>query len=358
MKITSLALSCMLVWLAAFSFSACNEESADEDGDAALDPCSDDNDCRIGFRCLNGSCVSTQCATDSDCLNGETCSIQSGASVGVCREISNDGDENTDGDVSVDGDENQPVEICTMGQNRCRNDELQLCQILHGRLDWTFVTECENGCANGACLSGDGDADTAKVCNPGAKQCMYNNVEKCNDYGTEWMVEDPCPDQQKMCREALPDAWCGEPEICGAGMRKCDGGQNAVLECNDDGTAWVLVQYCTGTQVCDENQSPIQCMGVQVCTPRRLRCMNNAVEECKSDGSTWQLVRNCGTETCACGNMVAGECTQADCISDPPCEAMSFGCQGDEVVMCSGYGWIPWTDCAESSQTCVDGACQ
>lgn len=144
-----------------------------------------------------------------------------------------------------------PGAVCDEGERRCSPAGVpQSC----GITDWIDDAACADGeeCVEGACV-------TERICEPGATRCADpTTVEVCDEVGAEWMAS-PC--LEGRCMEADGAAMCSELD-CVPGTRRCNGEQ-VIVECTADGTAYEFVDMCDGARTgrqCDRGECVELCV--------------------------------------------------------------------------------------------------
>jgi hypothetical protein len=139
-----------------------------------------------------------------------------------------------------------------------------------------------------------------------------------------------------------------EPNVCLAGSRTCAG--LIVKVCNDDGTALITEKTCVAPQTCADGA----CAETS-CVPNTKHCKDGSVWKCDSTGGGSTL-----SQTCAKSQFCREADDSATC-SDQACTAGEKLCDGEVATTCRADGSGPkesGVDCAETKQTCYQGACQ
>lgn len=139
-----------------------------------------------------------------------------------------------------------------------------------------------------------------------------------------------------------------DDRVCEAGARTCDG--LIVKVCNEDGTAETVEETCLPSQSCSDGVCT-----ETTCVPNTKFCKDSAIYKCDSSGGGSVL-----SQTCAIGKYCVEDDGDAEC-SDVACSAGAAMCDGTVATTCAADGSGPrpgGKDCAESDQTCIEGACR
>ncbi len=195
------------------------------------------------------------------------------------------------------------------------------CQSLGDEFFWLVVEDCTGTCTNGTCDSGgpgwdtrespdtaktdawtpDGGApDSSLFCEPGELTCLSDTERGiCNDEGSAWDIIETCTDgfvcDGGFCLEVI----CEPGALQGICL-----GTSSFGVCSEAGTQWI-VGYCEQGETCYEGD----CVSYE-CPPGAVICKGmTAVQECQEqpDGSYKWVV----TETCEGGICQDGECLGA-----------------------------------------------
>jgi len=148
-------------------------------------------------------------------------------------------------DAAAEEDGAEPP-ACEVGATTCIDDKLATCD---GAWGW-LLEACPEGqlCEEGACV--------AEVCEPYATRCTGEGaVQVCGPAGEGWSEPFSCPKDQ-VCQDGI----C-VPTECEPGEASCV--QDAVVECNEDGTGW-QVTPCDEDQVCFDGAC-IECVSDEDC---------------------------------------------------------------------------------------------
>ena len=163
------------------------------------------------------------------------------------------------------------------------------------------------------------DAGPVNVCTPNALACGADNaVYQCNADGT---------DQTKIqdCQFGCATDHCKE---CEANTTFCDG--DNLVTCSADGTI-------TNPQTCADGCQLDRC---NTCTPSTMFCDGANAVTCGADGTP------ASTTTCGAAGCLGGVCNS--------CTPNTTSCQGDTLVVCNANGMVQnTTSCALG---CAGGA--
>jgi|GEM_PF-1335884 len=171
-----------------------------------------------------------------------------------------------------------------------------------------------------------------------------------------------------VCSECQ-DQSCGDGRCEGTERAFCEPGQAGCFACEEDCAGPTCGDGdCTGTE--NPQSCPQDCAAT--CTPDASVCIGTRVSKCAADGHT-SVEFDCATvgQACSVGACVApnvcgnGICdgveSAASCAQDCStlCQPASRSCEGDKLVVCAADGQSKnETDCAASSQICVNGQCR
>ena len=258
--------------------------------------------------CFEGECAA--CAEDDvQCKDGV---------VQRCR----DGAWTVDDVCDVTCEAGRCVDSCEEDRLQCNGDVLQRCD----GLQYVDDSACDFLCRQGKCV-GECMPD-ARRCNPEAP----SEAQTCNTLG-QWDDSVACPS----------GAFCvqGECKPCEPKARRCD--ETGPSLCSDQGE-WEPQGACSEpTPACVDGE----CM---TCSPGSKRCSGNTLLECNEEGSDWDIVETCSGATPACLESIDA-CGQ--------CDASDKQCDGDTLQVCGDDGgWQVETVCSGSTPQCVDGACR
>ncbi|HKP60918.1 MAG TPA: hypothetical protein VJV78_29515 [Polyangiales bacterium] len=262
-----------------------------------------DDDCRVGVsECVSTSLIRT-CAPTGDgaewlvlqCGPNEQC--QSHAEMaGDAGETKGDGGAET-GDATGAA----CVGTCKIGEHSCVGPTLARICINGGvwQLDPCDVGEsCDSSV--GACVVG-GDA-AVRRCNPGAKACASEKVEKvCDADGTAW-VEQPCAANESC----LKDECTADPKSSCDDANACIDNKTAV-RCLGTDKGFELVNCAEGLY-CEAGR----CRGA-VCAIGSLCSANNQVRECV-DGKSIKDIQ-CGVNEVCQQNKDRASCVPLQCTT-------------------------------------------
>lgn len=230
------------------------------------------NECGVGESCVNNECVSptgAECRSDSECDGGEVCQSYRCVDAGTPE--------------CVDRNDCAANEICIDGECTTQNDSC------------VFNSECDDGkCVDGTCIASCTSNDQ---CGP---------YERCRipQGGTEGLCEQvECRRSSdcaagSVCVDAVCEQACDANADCGAGF-----------VCNNNG-------YC-------ETDPNVECRTTAECAANEI-CNNGACQEacgCNQDCPTDQV---CDMDTGTCEDLAqpepAAECeTTCDCPSGQAC---------------------------------------
>ena len=197
------------------------------------------------------------------------------------------------------------VGTCTAGAGECVSDVIaRYC--VDGRA-WQ-INPCGAGqrCVDGACEFGDGGL---QLCNPGARECGSEDIEKvCDRDGSKWLEQD-CQDGEQCLVDRCapdPDASCDVESRCldNKTALRCLGEDRGfeVVEC--DGDNYCEDGRCRGTicaigSVCAEDNQVVECLDGE--SLRTTQCAVN--EACKQERDN----AVCVPKTCEPGAIVCGD---------------------------------------------------
>lgn len=143
-------------------------------------------------------------------------------------------------------------------------------------------------------------------------------------------------------------------ENCNNGQTKCDG--NAIYECKDN--SWTLKEKCEGEldpecRVYDNQAEcvPTRTSGVAMppeeCENGEYKCEDNAAYVCED--SMWSKLNNCNDIPGASCKMLdnKAQCILLEVSGEPKyeCEAGSYKCEDNIVVVCDDGQWVKNEDC-------------
>ncbi|MFZ5470562.1 MAG: hypothetical protein ACOZIN_14090 [Myxococcota bacterium] len=264
--------------------------TGDPDIDSARFRCETDEQCALGFRCLQGICSTAQPKPMNDA--GEDASVPDGGEpkVEVCG---NGADDDGDGlrdcaDPDCLDETCDDQDACTVldrcrAEGSCRGDEL----ICNGN-----TGECPGGCIDGGCdyratVGSPCDAGSCRgdgVCGPGETNC-FDTLDNDGDSRVDCADSD-CVNQlcdRRACQTnylCLPSIGCSGPPTCAppqpchsAGACVSDGGCTYGISSDvacDDFAACTHTDLCTTGGVCVGTtyscaSPPTECHGGGVC---------------------------------------------------------------------------------------------
>lgn len=187
--------------------------------------------------------------------------------------------------------------------------------------------------------AGDGEGDTATVCEPDSTRCVGSSRLRCNETGTGFLAPDPCP------ADTFCDAGACKPRVCEPNAVQCVEGSNDFIACRPDGSGFGEPVSCGSTSFCDRGV----CRD-RVCTPGEVQCRLNAEVRCNDTGSAFGAPTDCGTDRfCAAGTG----------CRDRVCEPGTVTCVGTDRLRCrnDGSGYEAPQPCG-SNQYCAGGLCR
>lgn len=187
----------------------CNKDSDGKNGVCARSQCNKDDDCdRCGTRCLNHTCILTNCCTDADCTEGKVCTYDFGQPICLAPQCTTDADCgcgrfcNTHyGHMCSSWDDTNADEYPDSSRNPCCGDEIYY----NGTcLSHEYIED-------GHCLS-DNNCPTGYVCLYHDK-CLPATCAENADCGCEAVC------RKGHCEEGCDDSngCCNEGDICDRG---------------------------------------------------------------------------------------------------------------------------------------------
>lgn len=211
-------------------------------------------------------------------------------------------------------------DVCTLsGATQCKGDIVQTCKpAANGCLDWSDGVDC--AATNQACDATSGTALCVLTCTDmcsteGQTQCNATTIETCTkgtDGCLDWTAGTDCSTTNQACDATGGTAQCVTTctdQCTTSGSVQCDG--NVIETCATGSSGcleWTTTADCTqSNQVCDATGGTPACV-----TPCTNKCIAIALQSC--NGSVIQT-----------------------------CQAQSNGC----------LDWTPGTDCAATSEVCV-----
>lgn len=225
---------------------------------------------------------------------------------------------------------------CTPGSHECRDGGLYRCN--PDRTGYlTLVAQCASP---GRC---DAAAATcrAEPCVDGDLQCSGAALQRCE--ADAWVTEERCASAAQCTLQGCEETLCTPMEY------SCE--ERALRRCNTTGTAWIPVQTCATSELCDVATK--RC-APPVCQPGQRRCNTRGqLEECKSGLDGWDVLLDCaamagstvpsGTASSLC-DPNAGACSAA-----PSCPSGAFRCNAELVERCDGAAWRPHARCTSAA---------
>jgi hypothetical protein len=197
-------------------------------------------------------------------------------------------------------------------------------------------SETDQLCFGGRCLD--------RVCTPGQKACVENDVHLCADNGTD----------TTLYRDCYPNEYCEAAngscrvQVCAPGAPGCFGTIRAT--CKDDGSG-----YDPGSTDCADSGKVCEngsCLP-QICAPSSRICVDGGVAYCNYAGTALSQASPC---------YQGSHCLKGDCVANV-CVPGQPACDGTIVSTCNQQGsgaspGDPSNDCAAQGQVCDDGACK
>ena len=294
--------------------------------------CVSADDCDGTADCVKNECIAYQaCKTSLTCNKGQVCDTLSERCVECLT--ANDCAEG---------------EVCAaagcMKRTSCVSD-LQCTP--DGKLCDKALGYCVSCLTNDACPAsyhcavGECALD---ACEAGASKCEGNSVVACDSSGQGWMTPQPCL-QGASCKASGGVATCGAT-LCNAGQTYCQG--EKLLTCAADGMSVTSTIDCAAQgKHCNAGTCT-----TQVCTPNSFFCDGKELRECDATGASSVVVQTCsGEEVC--------DPSLLSCVA-LFCSPGSAVCNGAVATTCNGAGTGysgGGTDCSLQGKDCSAGAC-
>ncbi|MFZ4580433.1 MAG: hypothetical protein ACOYOB_18770, partial [Myxococcota bacterium] len=289
--------------------------------------CKSDKQCADqGHVCDQTKGVCVACLIDGDCDDGKSCKAQTcippAATCAATKDCpSGQVCDKTaslcvscidDNDCEVGQFCTQTVckpDACTASETACADATTRKVCAANGSV-WA-ETKCTDGLT---CIAGE----CAKtICTPGAKQCAdgENGIVTCSLNGTAWGVAAPCP-TDATCKDAI----CA-PHVCVPNAKKCDA-QGGLLSCAPDGLS-EMTWFCPATQdgkgqTCVTEAGAAVCKA-QACVPGTSFCDNAKAMTCAANGLSSSLKADCSLaasdgkdQLCLDGGCVPAACKKDD----------------------------------------------
>ncbi len=216
-------------------------------------------------------------------------------------------------------------------------------------------------------------AQQGTICDPSTQRCV-ECADAADCAGTADCLGNRCVPYQS-CGNSRD---CKAPQVCDPSRQRCvdcvdaadcpEAGQECEAHrcvtrrpCQSDNQCTPQGQLCNrGLGYCVDCLQPQDCLPgyrcsasgsceVGGCTPNALSCSGASVVRCAADGSSTSVVETC-----------AGACRDGACVAQL-CTPGAPVCNGDVATRCSADGMSyqsGGTNCAASSQSCVDGSCK
>lgn len=274
--------------------------------------CQFDAQCADGERCVDRVCGAfVRCSEDADCAGTDTpaCDLQSG----ICEACLLDAD-------------------CG-GSARCIRKQCESATACTNSLDCGTNEVCDRGI--GWCVECASDAD----CDEGST-CVGNAcVARCSSDKDCVAADLLCDPSAGHCVECVAHADCPgtyhcaagvcEVDVCQSGAGRCDGVQNAALQCNEQGSDFIPVLCPTGSS-CAEKEGAASCTP-WTCEPLSASCSDNGstLRVCAQNGLGFSEEVDCTED--------GGTCQGASCV-DVVCEPNALTCTGSTVTQCNVKG--------------------
>ena len=198
-------------------------------------------------------------------------------------------------------------------------------------------------------------------CNNGETKCENNDVYECKD--NSWALKQVCEDDlYSICKVYDNQAQC-IPTVtegvmpayeCWGDESKCQ--DNKTYVCKDH--AWVLENDCSAGDsyaVCEMQENKAVCVEAPIegamiyeeCQLGESKCEDNAVYVCKD--SMWSKLNDCNDIPGASCKMLdnKAQCILLEVSGEPKyeCEAGSYKCEDNIVVVCDDGQWVKNEDC-------------
>jgi hypothetical protein len=312
---------------------------------------------------VDGDAGGPICTSDAGCSGDETCPVATGACVALPTPCSKDDDCASRSD----------------GKNVC-DTAARICAECAGTAGCGDAARCVSStCISAVKCKNSLDCPQDQVCDTATHFCVACLADAdCPDHGrcgdnvcrTACVSDKECTPLGELCDAAAgycvncrssadcaANQYCGRGaclgDVCAAGTSRCDG--NAVLGCNDEGSALSASFPCAQGQTCAVQGSTASCHD-WICPPLVTGCDAEKVVTCSADGLTQTVTDDCGARHQVC---VAATCKPVTCQAD------SFFCVGSELRRCSTNGdssmtWLTCTPtqyCDEAGGTCKAQVC-
>ncbi len=255
------------------------ERDACTEGSCANVSCTDDADCGHTYRCRNGRCQSLDSA------------IPPGPEGGM-RDAGMD-----TGLPPMDGGDDAGV--CVEGALRC-DAKAGVVRSQCRRRTWESAEPC------GEDLLCDSEGAMPGECKPAIAACLGRKPLQPFCVGKERTVcgadlvskKSTTCKSSEHCTEATGDA-CAD---CTRSEARCEG--DKLLACNADRDGFAEVESCKPGEC---NAQLGRCTKL-VCQPNAFDCVENAVMQCNGDGTANTTIKECGSATCDKANKRCNMC--------------------------------------------------
>ncbi|MFC1643330.1 hypothetical protein ACFL5O_11720 [Myxococcota bacterium] len=232
------------------------------------------------------------------------------------------------------------------GGYRCSGRDLEQCQPLSEE-GWILVQRCASKC--------NADLGQCQICEPNTYRCALWRLEKCQNDGRGWQLEETCGSSELCVSDA------GRCLPCTTGQAHCEG--EVLHICNALG-GWDR-EWCGSPSLCNATaRSCLQCKpGRLDCNQRNRRecdhpldCSQSELRRC-TDESEWEHMQTCDTHALclAALEQVQSGGPEAEVLCENPvCEADTFTCDGKMLLACAP-GQDTWQKIHVADKRCVSG---
>ncbi|MFZ4580095.1 MAG: DUF1566 domain-containing protein [Myxococcota bacterium] len=314
----------------------------DADADSGPPPCKSPSDCPDPLDlCISGTCQpQTPCKSDKQCSDlGHVCD----QAKGVCVECQVDGD--------CDDGQTCKAQVCVMPAAACTaTKDCSAGQVCDKTAGFCVLCIDDNDCE-------DGQFCTETVCKPDActaneTACVDAAIRKvCAANGSAW--------KEAKCGDGLSciDGECSKV-ICTPGVKQCADGENGIVTCNPNGTAWGVPAPCLSDATCKD----ANCQK-HVCVPNTKKCnAQGGLAVCAADGLS-EVAEACPATGDGKGQSCVTEAGKSVCKAQA-CVPGAAYCDALKAMTCAGDGLSAnlKADCSlpgagGKAQLCLDGGC-
>lgn len=187
----------------------------------------------------------------------------------------------------------------------------------------------ETGADGGACGDEGLSSETCVIaCTPGEGRCSGALLQRCNERGDGWDLQDQCASSALCDSEALV---CSRP-ACAEGQHLCTE-QGELRICRTDRTDFEHKEQCQSGAYCSSVSGSEGCEGV-ACRAGRQRCNGAQIEQCRADRTGFDVVG----EPCASAALCREGASGVASCDAPSCSAGQFRCEGARLMRCSDDG--------------------